>query len=142
MLQRQRTGIPFRFIDVEQAGDKIFGARSDVLKLCIIECELATLYSFVNLSVICAMEREIATQNNVHNDAQTPAITFFAVVAIEHLRGQIVRSADQSLKFIALAILARDVLAQAEVNYLDPVVQARVHDVFGLEIAMRDPLAM
>ena len=142
MFERQRTGIPFRFVDVEQAGDKIFGARPDVLKFCIIEGKLATLNLFVDFSVIRAMERQIAAQNNVHNDAQTPAVTFFAVIAVKHLRRQIVRSTNQSLEFIALAILTRDVLAQAEVNYLDPVVQARVHDVLGLKIAMRDPLAM
>ena len=68
VLKSLSTSIPFRFLDVEQAGDELSAARSHYCKLIIVESKLAAIDCLVYLGLIGPVEGQIAAQNDVHYD--------------------------------------------------------------------------
>ena len=68
VLKSLSTSIPFRFLDVEQAGDELSAARSHYCKLIIVESKLAAFDCLVYLGLIGPVEGQIAAQNDVHYD--------------------------------------------------------------------------
>ena len=99
VLESLRTGETCRFIVAEQLRDEVFRAGSDCLKLCVLEVKSGLAYLRINLCLILAEEGQVTRQHDVHDDTQAPAVAFLAVVALEHLWGQIIWRADHCGEF-------------------------------------------
>lgn len=125
-------------IDDEQLLEEGLGFFGDLLKLFVLEVKLGRLNLVEDNVTILTLERQVSTQEHVHQHSQRPDVALLSVVALENFGGHVIRCASDSLH---VRVLAVELPRQPEVDKLDLAI-CTVHDVLGLDISVDDPRRM
>mmetsp|Transcript_98942 Transcript_98942/g.121128 ORF Transcript_98942/g.121128 Transcript_98942/m.121128 type:complete len:466 (+) Transcript_98942:305-1702(+) len=117
MIQGLLSGVTIFRVHLQQVADQGFGILRNVLPICGVEVEVAQTHLGQHLRVGVTEEGWVATQQDVHDHTAAPQVAQLVVVAGQHLRGHVVRSAGFGGQKLARRELAR----KAEVDDLQKV---------------------
>lgn len=93
--------------------NEVYSLVADSQPLLIIDPKLTSFDFFDYLIVIGPIERWVAAQQNIENNANTPEITLLVVFVIQNLRGNVIGSSELLVHFLMRVKVARG----TKVNY-------------------------
>mmetsp|Transcript_88776 Transcript_88776/g.286900 ORF Transcript_88776/g.286900 Transcript_88776/m.286900 type:complete len:318 (-) Transcript_88776:65-1018(-) len=125
-------------IQFNQTSDQVLRVLGYVLPIRRIEAELAKSDLAQHLGIRVAEERRVATEHDIHYDAHAPEIGELVILALQHLRSDVVRRASLRLHVLAFMELA----GQAEVDdfqraLIDAIFVLK-EEVLGFQISVAD----
>lgn len=124
----------------EELCDEVFGLIRHVAPYSILEGDLAQLNFLHDLLVRSTIERRDTREDDVCDDAAGPDVALWPVVLGEHLRSDVIRSAQLLVELLVLIVDERS----AEVNNLN-LIEFFVlleQDVFWLQVPVHNVVAV
>ena len=100
---------------LQHLGNQVFCRVGDVGPVSRVEREWLLENVPENFLVVIALERRVAAEEDEEDDAEGPDVAGLVVVALEHLRRDVVRSANHRMHPLH-RLLLREAFGQAKVN--------------------------
>ena len=91
MLERLLGGDALCWIVYQQTFDQVLRVRGHLAPVFVSESEFAVKYSLEDHFIVRPVERRVAAEQDVHDNAARPDVALLVVVSLEHFWSDIIR---------------------------------------------------